>query len=839
MIFSKGQFYLQIEQAQLEDDGPYECQVGGSEGSQPISSNPAWLNVLIPPSNPYFETDFSESWVAGRSYMVVCVGADAKPEAQIHLNKDGVELTGAEQVTMAGSKEKLWNTRTQLVMGQVWTKLHFVPDSLGSLGGIPPQPPVLEGLEGDQVKGGSVLRLVCISQGGNPLAALHWMKDGELLSSSWQEDLQGRRSMSTVLLRVTPADNQVELRCQTLSLGMTSPLSVSRRITVLFSPAQVSVSGSYSAVEGTQVSLSCIAASSSPPVSLRWWLGFRELTASAIAGEHGGSSTVSNLTHLVSRDDHGVPLTCEAFNRGTRFSRSQTENLNVFYPPLKVWLDAPPPTPRRSGTKVRLVCFSTGGNPEAALTWLKNGRPVSGALGPMPFNQGVSRELVLVLVPSDNMAAYRCDAWNQVTTIRSAETKLQVQFPAVSMKIVSQQTELRAGQTLGLDCLSGSSNPKASISWSLGALRLLGEEHTPKTAAFSGLSVSSTLSLPLASRYNQQRLVCTASSAGLSEAASTFYTLNVLHPPEFSPDQPRHVQVVEGDSVVIPLLVSANPGEMSCTWLHRKAKLLREETDGRYVWTEASLEIRNVTRREAGLYTVKCSNQEGLEHISISLDVQYAPGVLPQKEVTYVDLGATADLTCEVDANPDAMISWSWLVELACRAEGVPPVTFSWSKNNVPMDFENPRRMLLLNVSSVLDFTEFSCSARNLLGEDKMDIQLVGTDHPESPSSLGLVAVTHNSVTLEWIPAFDGGLRQSFRIRYQGPREDSYRYVDVAPPSAVEYTITGLAPLTTYHFSVSARNDVGESSYTDALTSTTQEWVEPDQPPPNEDTGPS
>lgn len=41
-------------------------------------------------------------------------------------------------------------------------------------------------------------------------------------------------------------------------------------------------------------------------------------------------------------------------------------------PPQNVWLDTPPPdVPLRSGTTVRLVCFSTGGNPTATLTWFK------------------------------------------------------------------------------------------------------------------------------------------------------------------------------------------------------------------------------------------------------------------------------------------------------------------------------------------------------------------------------------------------------------------------------------------------------------------------------------
>lgn len=41
-----GQYHLQIEKAQLEDDAPFECQAGQSESSGAIISNTAWVNVL-------------------------------------------------------------------------------------------------------------------------------------------------------------------------------------------------------------------------------------------------------------------------------------------------------------------------------------------------------------------------------------------------------------------------------------------------------------------------------------------------------------------------------------------------------------------------------------------------------------------------------------------------------------------------------------------------------------------------------------------------------------------------------------------------------------------------
>ncbi|KAL7849222.1 hypothetical protein SRHO_G00208450 [Serrasalmus rhombeus] len=39
------QYHLQIMDVRLEDDSPYECQVGRSKTSQPIVSRTVWLNV--------------------------------------------------------------------------------------------------------------------------------------------------------------------------------------------------------------------------------------------------------------------------------------------------------------------------------------------------------------------------------------------------------------------------------------------------------------------------------------------------------------------------------------------------------------------------------------------------------------------------------------------------------------------------------------------------------------------------------------------------------------------------------------------------------------------------
>lgn len=122
--------------------------------------------------------------------------------------------------------------------------------------------------------------------------------------------------------------------------------------------------------------------------------------------------------------------------------------------------------------------------------------------------------------------------------------------------------------------------------------------------------------------------------------------------------------------------------------------------------------------------------------------------------------------------------------------------------------------------------------------------------YPDPPTSLRQVDFTHDSVTLEWIPGFNGGLHQRFRIRfstkrgswfenvassqthllnllvdrYRWDRSPGFLYADVLPLGAASFTVTGLQPATTYNFSVNALNTVGESAYADdnaVLTITT------------------
>lgn len=53
-------------------------------------------------------------------------------------------------------------------------------------------------------------------------------------------------------------------------------------------PAEVTLSGSSKAIEGQELSLTCYASSSNPPVQIRWWLGYKELNTTAVTMEEVG-----------------------------------------------------------------------------------------------------------------------------------------------------------------------------------------------------------------------------------------------------------------------------------------------------------------------------------------------------------------------------------------------------------------------------------------------------------------------------------------------------------------------------------------------------------------------
>ncbi|KAF7487628.1 Nephrin [Sarcoptes scabiei] len=208
---------------------------------------------------------------------------------------------------------------------------------------------------------------------------------------------------------------------------------------------------------------------------------------------------------------------------------------------------------------------------------------------------------------------------------------------------------------------------------------------------------------------------------------------------------------------------------------------------------------------------------------------------------------------------------------LICRAQGTPNVTFTWKRDasviesemdplfslmdagggsdghyksasyasskhssndklpkyviekTIKLDLITYQSVLIINDITSSDYGQYECVAQNDLGFDALFIGLNRTSKPDPPRSLRIVNVTSGSVTIRWVPGFDGGLDQSFRVRYRPfdslDSSDNVdpltMYRDVYPPNATTVTIGGLRDNTDYIFSVMASNIKGSSEFSE------------------------
>lgn len=122
------------------------------------------------------------------------------------------------------------------------------------------------------------------------------------------------------------------------------------------------------------------------------------------------------------------------------------------------------------------------------------------------------------------------------------------------------------------------------------------------------------------------------------------------------------------------------------------------------------------------------------------------------------------------------------VARLVCRAKGAPNVTFSWSREGVPiLATEDPKyssstvQLDIVTWESTLtvtgvrsrDYGPYDCVARNEMGTGTAKVFLSGTSRPDPPLLLHALNVSHDSVHLAWRPGFDGGLSQAYRLRYR------------------------------------------------------------------------
>ncbi|KAM9260137.1 nephrin-like [Morus bassanus] len=689
----RGQHHLRIRGVTLDDDDVFECQVGEGNGTEPRASRPALLTVLVPPGPPVLELPPGAElpWVGGAEVQVRCHAPDGRPAPRLALSLGGQPLPDVSAHVFEGSHPKLSSSEVtvrltaqshahgQRLVCSAANEAGPAPAEAGVTLDVlfPPSAPTIEGLESPHVRAGDTLRLVCLVRGGNPPPSLHWDKDGVPLAGSWVREGHPGVSRSRVTVTVTPGDDGATLRCHAHTPLPPGGGSASVTLRVTYPPAEVTIAGTPTVAENGTASLSCTSAPSNPPVRLRWWLGGRELPPAETTRTHvegRGSVTVSNVTLVGQREDHGRPLVCEAVTPGLG-TRSATLVLSVTHPPQELWLETPPPNATfRVGARLRLACHARGGHPAPRLAWSKDGRPLKEGTQ-VSGGTVTSRELLVTVTPSDNGATYRCEAGGDPRgTPLSAATRLRVLFPPLSVTISASPREPRPGQSLVLTCQAGSAHPAPALRWHHRGRLVPGEPLPPSPAPFGGVTAGSRLRLRVALGDQGERVTCQASSPALGVAVSAAHRLLLRHAPQFAAGAGALVVAREHGGVKLPLLVLAHPPVESCAWSLGGRALLPEGSPRHRPLEGGGLEIANVTRGDGGTYGVECRNAEGTASTRLRLLVHYPPAIVRVPDPVVVDEGGTAELLCEAEGSPlpAGCLHWGRLAEEGPVAEGLP-----------------------------------------------------------------------------------------------------------------------------------------------------------------------
>ncbi|XP_053542595.1 cell adhesion molecule 2a isoform X4 [Ictalurus punctatus] len=224
----------------------------------------------------------------------------------------------------------------------------------------------------------------------------------DLIRASWQE-------LTISIREVTLGDEGL----YTCSL-FTMPVKTAKAyLTVLGVPEKPEINGfTKPAMEGDQITLTCVTSGSKPAADIRWFRNEKEIKGAKEVNASGKTFTVrSSLQLQVDRNDDGVAYTCKVVHEALRAVPQQTtEVLEVHYAP-RVEIRHSQALPQE-GDVLKLECVSNGNPSPDPVKWTKDG----GKLPDLDRLIVDGRDLTFISLNKTDNGTYRCEASNHLGT---------------------------------------------------------------------------------------------------------------------------------------------------------------------------------------------------------------------------------------------------------------------------------------------------------------------------------------------------------------------------------------------------------------------------------------
>uniref|UniRef100_A0A915BAH0 Nephrin n=1 Tax=Parascaris univalens TaxID=6257 RepID=A0A915BAH0_PARUN len=652
----------------------------------------------------------------------------------------------------------------------------------------------------------------CRSRLSNPASRIKWLINGQPVRSS--DESQHEQPSGTITisnLTINPSDtivNRHHINVECIAENERGRSSKQHTIRILAPPMEPRIYGmdGEALLEGEMLNLTCEAHGGNPLATLSWFRGVDKLKETRSTAS--GDTSQSTVSFILDRTMNNQQVRCEAENGALDEPLVATKTITVLFPPRRVVVRQDERTRRQmiAGEPTQLICIVPSSNPAAEISWQfsSSDHPVT-LRGENKLNKtsrengGFEVENVLEFTPTLDMdgSDVKCIASHPLWSDQKVTPFPLNIFYAPQMTVDGPVTIVVDEGDSFKENLTVRANPAiATWKWRKNGIPF---ENTvgaifARGAVLSGRSVSGFDS-------GLYTLIAANSigSVNVSLRLTVKYAARVTH--ITSP-----VMAASGEEVVMECEVDGVPRINGMVkWLRGDTVIDTVSFDGQ---TRAVLRL-NASQETSGAYTCVADNGVGKPNRTTAyLLVSRAPSITRHASLLRAagPLGGRARLRCRAHAVPDATFHWSIQSDSG-------PIRYNNTKYSfyeVQLDHSTFESVLWISGLDQLDYQRtVKCVAMNRLGEDVVQITVGPPTAPDVPVDLRVANSSRSSLTLVWVPGFDGGSEQVFQVRYQIPGENVYHTINSTSPKV---EIRGLNVAQLYEVAVRAVNARGAAS---------------------------
>ncbi|XP_048833472.1 hemicentin-1 isoform X1 [Brienomyrus brachyistius] len=687
-LLNRGQV-LKIRNPRLNEQGHYQCDVTNVAGKQFKDFR---LNVYVPPSIKGANVTAEVTALLNTPVRLECE-VRGIPLPAITWYKDGRALLSGRHAIYVDRGQFL-----KIPLVEVADAGRYTCRATSVVGTAEKSyelevyvPPTIEGVLDTPVKrkvlAGRTLVLEC-EAGGHPPPTLTWLKDGIPLKSgdSVRVLQQGRK------IEIPSAATSDAGRYVCVATSIAGEEEIKYDINVLVPPSVESgdQTSDSTVIVNNPLELECHATGT--PAPLITWLkdGQPIKQGPGIRITTNGRKLVISQAQASDAGRFRCEATNEAGDQGKDFSV-------VVHVPPSIRSNGPADRSVILHRSIILQCLANG-IPAPAITWLKDGLPVTSTPGHLKL-ESAGRVLEIVKAALEDSGRYTC-----VATNAAGETQQHIRLSVHEPPIIPRGGEtvnetVLAGYPIQLQC-KALGNPLPAITWYKDG------RPVTSTVGVTLLNRGQVLEIDNAQMSDAGLYRCVAVS--VAGTADLFYHLQVYVPPSITSSSGT-VTVVLNEPVRLECEASGVPTP-SLTWLkdHRPVSSF---SDGvQLLFGGRALAISSAQVADAGQYTCVAMNAGGEQQREFDLRVYVPPNIMGEEMNVTVLMGQPAELLCQSDA--------------------IPPPTLSWRKDRRPL-FRKPGlrvsedgSMLKIDSSQVQDTGRYTCEATNVAGKTEKHYNL-------------------------------------------------------------------------------------------------------------------